>query len=192
MSQFEFFFSLYGLVLGLSVVELVSGVARLAHSRARVRIGVLVPMLACLMLLDLASFWMNAFRSLQDYPLTYATMVIALAISGLYYVAASVVFPSDFAAEPDLDQVYMRHRRLVIGIMVGAGVIAFEVLPMLTAEGRAERLAYWGDPTRVWQPLAFFAAAGGIIATKRKGINIACLALLILPYVYMFTVSLPR
>lgn len=53
------------------------------------------------MLLDLASFWVNAYGRLQNYELTYSVLVIALTISALYYVAASVVFPRDFKAEPD-------------------------------------------------------------------------------------------
>jgi hypothetical protein len=190
MSQFEFFFTLYGLVLGLSVVEIVSGFGRLAHSRGGVKVGVLVPMLAILMLLDLASFWINAYQRLQTYPLSYAVLVIALLISSLYYIAASVVFPRDFSAEPDFDQVYFRHRRLVIGILVGAGILAFEVLPWLTTEGRAARWAFWSDPTQAWLPLTFFAAATGIIVSRRKALNIACLGVLIAPYLYGFVDSL--
>lgn len=190
MSQFEFFFTLYGLVLGLSVVEILSGFARLAHSRESVRVGVLVPMLAALMLLDLANFWINAYVRLQSYQLSYAILVIALAISSLYYIAASVVFPRDFAAEPDFDQVYFRHRRLVIGILLGTGVMAFELLPLLTTEGRAARLAAWSDPAQAWVPLTFFAAAAGILISRRKAVNVACLSVLIAPYLYGFSLSL--
>jgi hypothetical protein len=191
MSQFEFFFTLYGLVLGLSVVEIVSGFARLAYNRSGVKVGVLVPMLAVLMLLDLANFWINAFERLQTYPLSYAILVIALLISSLYYIAASVVFPRDFSAEPDFDQVYFRHRRLVIGILVGTGIMAFELLPWLTVEGRTARWAFWSDPTQAWLPLTFFAAAIGIIVSRRKALNIACLGVLIAPYLYGFVSALP-
>ena len=192
MSQFEFFFTLYGLVLGLSVVAIVSGFARLAHNRSGVKVGVLVPMLAVLMLLDLASFWINAYERLQTYPLSYAILVIALLISSLYYIAASVVFPRDFSAEPDFDQVYFRHRRLVIGILVGTGVMAFELLPWLSIEGRAARWAFWSDPAQAWLPLTFFAAASGIFISRRKTLNIACLGMLIAPYLYGFLNSLPN
>ena len=191
MSHFEFFFTLYGLVLGLSVVEIVSGFARLAHNRSSVKVGVLVPMLAVLMLLDLANFWINAYERLQTYQLSYAVLVIALAISSLYYIAASVVFPRDFLAEPNFDQVYFRHRRLVVGILVGAGIMAFELLPLLTAEGRAARGAFWSDPAQAWLPLTFFAGAVGIIISRSKAVNVACLGLLIAPYIYGFAASLP-
>ena len=192
MSAFEFFFSLYGLVLGLSVVEIVSGFARLAHDRRGVRIGWLTPMLAALMLLDLANFWISAFRRLQGYELSYAVLVIALGISALYYVAASVVFPRDFRAEPDFDAVFLRHRRLVMSIMIAAGIIAFEILPALSAEGRAERWSVWTDPVSALVPLSFIACSAGIMVFKDKRIHLALLAVLIGMYLVGFITSLPQ
>lgn len=183
MSGFEFFFSLYGLVLGLSVVEIVSGFARLARDRQGVRVGWLLPSLAVLMLLDLANFWMSAFLRLQDYKPSSGLLVIGLLISSLYYVAASAVFPRDFRAEPDFDAAYMRNRRLVLGIMVMAGILAFEVLPSLTAAGRALRWREWTNPATAWAPLMFFACVGVIFVTKSKPINLLMLALLLAPYV---------
>jgi hypothetical protein len=189
VSGFEFFFSLYGLVLGLSVVEIVSGFARLVHDRRRVRIGWLVPTLAILILFDLANFWMSAFGTLQTYKPTYGLLVIGLLISSLYYIAASAVFPRDFKAEPDFDKVYFRHRRLVVGVMACTGLLAFEVLPSLTAAGRAARLAAWATPSQAWQPLLFFACVGVIIVSRSKPINMAMLVLLLLPYLFGFVTS---
>lgn len=192
MSAFEYFFTLYGLVLGLSVVEIVSGFVRLAHERRDVKVGLLVPLLAALMLLDLASFWMSAYLRLQDYKLSYAVLVISILISGLYYIAASVVFPRNFAEEPDFDAFYMRHRRLVVGILASTGILAFELLPLLSAKGRAGRLAFWTDPAQFCEPLLFFAACATIALSNSKRVNIAALIVLLAPYLYGFVVSLPQ
>lgn len=192
MSAFEFFFTLYGLVLGLSVVEVVSGFARLAHDRRGVKVGWLTPLLAVLMLLDLASFWVSAYGRLQDYELTYSVLVIALTISALYYVAASVVFPRDFKAEPDFDAVFLRHRRLVMTALILCGLMAFELLPWLTAEGRAGRMAAWSDPARAWLPLMFVIPAVAVMVVKDKRILLALMVLMILPYGWNVATSLPR
>lgn len=192
MSAFEYFFTLYGLILGLSVVEIISGFARLAQDRRGVRVGILVPLLAALMLLDLASFWMSAYFRLQDYTLNYAVLVIAMVLSGLYYIAASVVFPRDFAAEPDFDAFYMRHRRLVVGILAGTGVMAFELLPLLSAKGRAARFAAWTDPAQFWLPLLFFSICAVIALSNNKRVNIAALIVLITSYLLPFVTSLPQ
>lgn len=100
MSAFEFFFSLYGLVLGLSVVAVVSGFTGLAHDRQGVKVGWLTPMPAALMLLNLAWFWVSAYRRFQDHELSYVVLVFTLGAASLYYIAASLVFPRDFAREP--------------------------------------------------------------------------------------------
>lgn len=192
MSAFEFFFTLYGLVLGLSVVEVVSGFARLAHDRRGVKVGWLTPLLAVLMLLDLASFWVSAYGKLQDHELTYSVLVIALTISALYYVAASVVFPRDFKAEPDFDAVFLRNRRLVMTALILCGLIAFELLPWLTAEGRAARIAAWTDPARAWIPLLFLIPAVAVMLGKDKRILLALMVLMILPCGWNFATSLPR
>lgn len=192
MSAFEFFFTLYGLVLGLSVVEVVSGFARLAHDRRGVKIGWLTPLLALLMLLDLSSFWISAHTRLQEYELSYAVLVISLVISALYYVAASVVFPRDFKAEPDFDAVFMRHRRLVMTILIVSGLLAFELLPILSAEGRAARLAAWTNPSVIWGPVLFIAAAIGVMVFKDRRVLIGLLALLIAPYATDFIATLPQ
>lgn len=61
MSDFEFLFALFGLMLGLSIAELLSGLARVIEERLQVRqslqIGVITPLLAAFVLLDLLSFW---------------------------------------------------------------------------------------------------------------------------------------
>ncbi len=57
MSAFEFFFSFYGLILGLAVVEVLTGFSRAMRARTRIRLGIVTPLLALFILLDLISFW---------------------------------------------------------------------------------------------------------------------------------------
>lgn len=192
MSAFEFFFTLYGLVLGLSVVEIVSGFARLAHDRRGVKIGWLTPMLAALMLLDLAWFWVSAYRRFQDYELSYGLLVITLTMSSLYYVAASVVFPRDFSQEPDFDAVYMRHRRLVFFVLLIVGVVVFDLVPMLTAEGRAQRLAQWTDLGALSSQLLWFAAIPIAMLSGSKRVNMTVLVILISQHLISVIRTLPQ
>lgn len=179
MSPFEFFFTLYGLVLGLSVVEVVSGFARLAHDARGVRIGLLTPVLALLLLTDLCGFWLGAYQAYSDRPLGYGVIVLALGASALYYVAASVVLPRDFGREPDLDEVYLRHRRLVMVCVAAAGLTMFELIPSLSAEGRAARLDFWTDLSLSWQPMIFFACIPPILLIRRKAVNLALLLVML-------------
>ncbi len=68
MSAFEFFFSFYGLLLGLSVAELVGGFARVLHERQRVRFGWLTPLLALFVAVDLVTFWNRPGSSFARRP----------------------------------------------------------------------------------------------------------------------------
>ena len=73
MSQFEFIFTLYSLLLGLSLVELLSGLGRTVKARLHVdetvadafKIGWLTPLLGLFVMLDLLSFWSAAW-SVRD------------------------------------------------------------------------------------------------------------------------------
>ena len=61
MSNFEFVFSLFGLLLGLALAEVLGGFGTAIQSRKKVRIGWLTPLMALLVALDITSFWMIAW-----------------------------------------------------------------------------------------------------------------------------------
>ena len=65
MSDFEFIFALFGLLLGLSLAEVLGGLARAIENRLRpsspARIGLLTPLLGAFVILDLLSFWQAAW-----------------------------------------------------------------------------------------------------------------------------------
>jgi hypothetical protein len=79
MSPFEFVFSLVGLLLGLSLAEVLGGLAKAIKARRRAArtaappllLGHLVPMLAIFLMLDIAGFWTYAWTvRTKSRPLT--------------------------------------------------------------------------------------------------------------------------
>lgn len=134
MSAFEFFFSFYGLLLGLSVAELVGGFARILHEKARVRFGWLTPMLAVFVAVDIATFWNQAWTIFRFAPFNLALLVMGLVVAGVFYVAASVTFPRPEGDAPiDLDDHFWRHRRTVFLCVLIANLIIVAVFFSLTA-----------------------------------------------------------
>ncbi|MDQ8028152.1 MAG: hypothetical protein REJ23_05460 [Brevundimonas sp.] len=127
MSAFEFFFSFYGLLLGLSVAELVGGFARVLHEKERVRFGWLTPMLAAFVALDVATFWNQAWVIFRGAPFNHALLIAGLIIAATFYVAASVTFPRVSAEGSDeridLTEHFWRYRRLVFGCIMAANLI---------------------------------------------------------------------
>ena len=146
MSAFEFFFSFYGLLLGLSVAELVGGFSRVLHERHRVRFGWLTPLLAVFVAVDLATFWNQAWRFFRGAPFNPALLLIGLVIAATFYVAASITFPRVTAegveTRIDLDDHFWAHRRVVFGCVLAANAMVWTLLGLLALADPAWA-AFW-------------------------------------------------
>lgn len=135
MSAFEFFFGFFGLVLGLSVTEIVTGFARILRRRTPVKIGYITPLLALFVLVDLASFWNNLWQWLPTVSISLGLLLVGMAVSAIYYFAASILLPDDLESWPSLDDYYDRHKRwvalgvLTANLLAGFGFIAFVTTP---------------------------------------------------------------
>jgi glucan phosphoethanolaminetransferase (alkaline phosphatase superfamily) len=126
MSEFEFIFSLFSLLLGLSLAELLAGLGRALKARlhaepadrATHRIGWLTPLLALFALFDLLSFWMAAW-TVRDLIAVSGTIVMASTLfASAYYLAAHMIFPETSPKNGDLDPHYFKVRRIVMGILL--------------------------------------------------------------------------
>ncbi len=121
MSDFEFIFALFGLLLGLSLAEVLGGLARAIENRLRssstARIGVLTPLLGAFVILDLLSFWQAAWVVRDAVGVSGKALMAVTAFASAYYFAAHLVFPRDTDAKVDFDAHFFRVRRIVIGIL---------------------------------------------------------------------------
>ena len=138
MSDFEFLFAMFGLMLGLSLAEVLSGLARSLEERLQprpaLRIGVLTPLLASFVLLDLLSFWGAAWTVRNLVRVSGESLLLVTVFAGSYYMAARLVFPRDLEAVKSLDEHFFRIRRLVIGILLAllaAQMAWYSTLPEL-------------------------------------------------------------
>ncbi|RZJ97425.1 MAG: hypothetical protein EON88_02940 [Brevundimonas sp.] len=127
MSAFEFFFSFYGLVLGLSVAAIATGIAIAIQNRKRMRIGWLTPLLAVFVMLDIASFWDAAWNTFRDAPFSYGLLVAGLAIALVYFLAASLVFPYEVKDDATLDDHFWANKKLVLLLTTLANLLMIAV-----------------------------------------------------------------
>lgn len=184
MSPFEFVFSLFGLLLGFSLVEVLAGLARTVEARLRLgpvfKVGWLTPLLALFVMLDLMTFWLAAWRLREGLTVTGGTLTAGLAFAGSYYLAAHLVFPPREVDAPDLDAHYLRVKRWVLGILFA--LFAVQVGYFLTIPALAALVSNSSAAVSV----VFFALllASAAIAPGRR-INIALLTVLILRYVLL-------
>jgi hypothetical protein len=117
MTLFEHSFTLIGLLLGLALAEVLAGLVRTARSRGVRALGVLTPLLAIFFVADVATFWGILWGLRSTLPDSiWPVLGVGTLLGGLYYIAATLVFPE--AREDDLDAYYMKNRRLVLGLML--------------------------------------------------------------------------
>lgn len=183
MSAFEFFFSFYGLLLGLSVAELVGGFSRVLHERQRVRFGWLTPLLALFVAVDLVTFWNQAWVFFRGAPFNPVLLLLGLVIASTFYIAASVTFPRVSAegveTRIDLDDHFWAHRGLVFGCVLAANAMVWLLLGALALSDPA-----WAA---VWTPriivgVVVFAICTSVAAFARSRRVVIGALLLVLAY----------
>jgi hypothetical protein len=181
MDAFEFYFSFYGLLLGLSVAEVTNGLANAIGSRRSIQIGWLTPLLAAFFLTDVASFWMFAWGARDLIYIDWSSLYVGLIIAVTYYLAAALIFPRNIAEWPSLDDHYWAHKRLVIGgialanaIVVGLG-IAFISAPLHDPMFWFWQIIYWGPVL-------------SLLFSKSRRLDIALLAAGVIGYLAHFVI----
>lgn len=190
MSQFEFLFSLYSLLLGLSMVELLSGLGKTVKARLHVdeeakagyRVGWLTPLLGLFVMLDLLSFWGAAWAVRDIIAVSGGWMMGTMLFASAYYLAAHLVFPESIPENGDLDPHYFHVRRIVLGMLFALLVVQLTFY-----------LSHPDLTTRLVNPTALILTAVLVILmtaaffVKSKAMNIAVLIALIIRYaaVYM-------
>jgi hypothetical protein len=175
MSAFEFYFSFYGLLLGLSAVEVTNGLANAIGSRRSVAIGWLTPLLAFFFLTDIVSFWYFAWGARDLIYIDWSPLFLGLAIAVVYYLAAALVFPRQIAEWTSLDDHYWEHKRLVIGGVALANAV---VLGLATAFISAPL----GDPMFWFWQIVYWVPVIGLMISKSRRIDIFLLAAGIIGY----------
>jgi len=187
MDAFNFAFSLFAIVLGLALVEVLTGFARALKRRHVVHLGWVTPVAAIYVMLDLTSFWEFGWGSRRFVSPQYGYLLIGLLVSGLYYLAASLIFPSEFGEgdrkmqAADFDAHYMQHRRQVFGAVFLCDFI--EMAPVFI-------IRFHEIPARVWaENVVQFSALATCILSRSKRANITALSILIGIYVYTAVMS---
>ena len=175
MSSFDFIFTLFGLLLGLAVAEVLQGFSRVFKARHVARIGWLTPLLGLFVILDLTSFWVAAWAERESFVVRFWLLQVVLFHAGLYYLAATLIFPDNPKTAGDHDSHYFAVRRWVIGAVLMANIPNYVIDwfrsgPML--EGSfLKTLA-----------TVFFVLAGWAWLTRSRRSSLIALSLLVVLY----------
>ena len=177
MSEFEFVFPLFALLVGLSVTEMLSGLAHALKSKRDIHVGWLTPLLGTLILINLAMFWQGSWEMRDSITASSSSFLLVLAVGGTYFLAASLTFPSWDANVRDLDQHFMDNRKLALLAIAACNVVYFVRIAMTTRQPIG---AWWWTGNAVFLALLLVAA----LAPGRRAI-LAALWILILAHLVM-------
>ncbi len=176
MSEFEFAFSLFGLLLGLALAEGLGGLAKALKASHKVRIGWLTALLGIFVSCDVVTFWVYGWGMRELVPFTWPTLFAGFLVTATYYVAASMIFPDDPEEWGDLDGHFWKHRRKVLAgvFLCNAALIGTAYALGMTPASSSVRtiIITWG-----LFPLTIVAAV-----SRSQGVVIAALVALILLY----------
>ncbi len=123
MTAFDFSFSFYGIILGLSVAAIAIGAARAFKHRKTVPVGWKTPLLATFAALDIATFWDAAWTNFRHLSFSYGLLVAGLMMAGVYFVAANLIFPEKEDEVESLDAHFWANRRAVLLLLVLANLL---------------------------------------------------------------------
>ncbi|MDG5749359.1 hypothetical protein P8Q88_14365 [Qipengyuania sp. XHP0207] len=190
MTDFEFAFILYALLLGLSLIELLAGLGRALELKfasnaggATFTIGWLTPALAIFVMLDLLSFWIFAWRLQDQIAVDALSLLAVMVFASSYYLAARLVFPSEPDRFADLDTHYFRVKKVVMAILIALVFVQWGYL--LTVPGLRDSL---------FSPLSLVATGVlvGLMAAvafiRSATLNLILLGLLIVRYLVIYAI----
>jgi hypothetical protein len=124
MDQFSLFFAFYSLILGLAIAEVLGGFGRYVRSHSTHKVGAQTALLAMLTFFSITATWIDAFTTLKFVDLDVESLWAPILTSTLYYLAATVVFPSSSTDLNHLDEYFFERKRFVIGMLFCCELLA--------------------------------------------------------------------
>jgi hypothetical protein len=134
MTVFEMVFNLIGLVLGLALVEVLSGLAKTIKKTPKGEISWLTPLLGLWIVLDVSAFWGIAWEVRDFLTVIWPSLLVGVVLASLYYLAAALIFPDDLKSRSDPDAHYWATKRHVIGLVFFCDITVLLLVQLL---GRA-------------------------------------------------------
>jgi len=172
MTEFEFLFSVFGLLIGLTLVEIAVKFADAIDAHRRRPIGILTPLLAAFVIIDVAGYWLFAWSLRDLLHVRWRTVFIGLTVAMTYYLSASMIFPRSEGEWKNLDEHYWSRKRLVIG-----GVLLVESATMAWQLTRAVPAL---DDTWFWiYQLPYFIPMAALLFTRSRRADVLLFAIMI-------------
>jgi uncharacterized membrane protein len=172
MTEFEFLFSVFGLLIGLTLVEIAVKFADAIDAHHRRPMGLLTPLLALFVLIDVAGYWLFAWSLRDVLHVRWRIVFVGLSVAMTYYLAASMIFPRTEGEWKTLDEHYWARKRLVIGgvLLVEGATMAWQLTRAVPA---FDDYWFW-----IYQ-VPYFGPMAALLFTRSRRADILLFAVLI-------------
>jgi hypothetical protein len=172
MTDFEFLFSVFGLLIGLTFIEIAVKFADAIDAHRRRPIGILTPLLAFFVMIDVSGFWLFTWSLRDVIQVRWHIVFIGLSVAMIYYLAASMIFPRSEGEWKSLDEHYWARKRLAIGgvLLIESAVMAWQLTRAVPALDDYWFWFYW---------LPYFIPMAALLFTRTRRVDIALFAILI-------------
>lgn len=170
MGPFDYLFSFYGLLLGIAVANVAIGFADMWRDCEKMAVGTCPPLVASSVLLGGMNVWLEMWHTRPYVIVDGSQMLAAAAISLPYVFVSRAIFPgAEGDSERSLEEHYLRHRRLILGLL------AVPVIVSIASHIALDHVRYvgweaWWAVARIAAPLLLLpfanrnAQRGGLVA----------------------------
>lgn len=117
MDAFEFFFTIYSLLLGFALAELMLGYANLLRAPIRPAWGWLTPTVGVLIFLQIIVTFLDAWMKLRGVPLNLFGLLVPTLIAVAYFVSAVMAVPRSATEWKSLDDYFHDRKKWILGLL---------------------------------------------------------------------------
>ncbi len=185
MSDFEFLFGFYGLLLGLIVAEVAIKFADAVDSQRDRPVGYLTPLLAAFVLFDVTGFWLWGWSIREIITVSWPSVFAALITGFIYFLSAALVFPRNPQRWASLDDHYWARKRFVLG-----GILLVNVA--ITVGQFTRAIPGLSDFWFFFWQLSYFGPIIALWFSKRRLVDLAMLGWLMLYWAFAVSDVLPN
>ena len=173
MSDFEFLSAFFGLLIGLILAELATKFADAIDAHRHRPIGLLTPLLALFVMLDITGFWLFAWSMRTVLTISWHTVFMSMTLAITYFLAASLIFPREPGQWSNLDEHYWARKRIVLG-----GVTAVNLFVMVLQMVRVR--PSWSDGLFFFYQGTYFGPLAVLLWSRTRRVDIAMFAIVII------------
>lgn len=176
MDRFEFFFTFYGLILGLAAAEILSSLGAYVRARPLRSLEIQSALLAFLTFLVICATWIDAWATRDTFRLSFASMLAPIGSATAYYLAAVVVLPKEQSDYDAMGAYFLKRKNFVVSMLLVAEVIQKVVFAPIFAETLEHAPAvFWLLMFPV--NLAVFSLWGLLLIARRRRVIVAAIIL---------------